>query len=73
MQRTHGLAEIGAAPREVHLRDYWKVLWQGRYTLPLLAGLPVLAGWALDRHRAALRDVLPRLLGPLVVVLTVGL
>jgi len=32
MQRGHGVME-GVAPREVHLRDYWKVIWQGRYTV----------------------------------------
>ena len=32
MLRTQGPGEIGA-PREVHLRDYWKVIWQSRYTL----------------------------------------
>jgi hypothetical protein len=29
-------------------------VWQGRYSLPLLAGVPMLSGWLIDRNRAAL-------------------
>lgn len=35
-------------------------VWQGRYTLPLLAGVPILAGWLIDRHRIAM-PAAPRL------------
>lgn len=34
-------------------------VWQGRYTLPIAAGLPVLAGMALDRRAAATGGVWP--------------
>ncbi len=42
-------AESGAIPgREVHLRDYWKIAWQGRWTVVLVFSFVVLgfAGWS---------------------------
>jgi hypothetical protein len=33
--------------------------WQGRYTLPLTVGLPLLAGWGLEHHRPLRRLARP--------------
>jgi succinoglycan biosynthesis transport protein ExoP len=38
---THGGAPGGGAPREAHLRDYWKVIRQGRWTILTIFGLAV--------------------------------
>ncbi len=46
-------------------------VWQGRYTLPLLAGVPILSGWILDRHRSALPSA-PSLATGLVAMVTIA-
>jgi hypothetical protein len=46
-------------------------VWQGRYTLPLLTGVPILAGWLIDRHRSAM-PAAPGLRTWLVVVATLA-
>jgi hypothetical protein len=38
--------------------DTGQPIWQGRYTLPLALGMPILAGWALDRGGQRWRDLL---------------
>lgn len=38
MQAT---TQVAGTPRAVHLRDYWKVIWQGRYTALAIAALVV--------------------------------
>lgn len=43
--------------------------WQGRYTLPLAVGLPLLAAFALDEHRELLRPFRQRLVVVLALVL----
>lgn len=35
---------------EANQLDQLGPVWQGRYTLPLLVGIPVLAGWMIDRR-----------------------
>jgi hypothetical protein len=40
--------------------DTGQPIWQGRYTLPLALGMPILAGWALDRGTQRGRDRLRR-------------
>ena len=42
--------------------------WQGRYTLPLAVGVPILAGWVLDGSRQVAGAVLRRTARVLVVV-----
>jgi hypothetical protein len=56
---------------EASQRPELGAVWQGRYTLPLLGGVPIVAGWLLDRHP----ELLPaagRILGSLVVVATLA-
>jgi hypothetical protein len=38
--------------------DTSQPIWQGRYTLPLAIGIPLVAGWALDRSHHRLREPL---------------
>ncbi len=42
---------VSFAPREVHLRDYWKVAWQGRWTVAVvfLAVVGLAAAWSFLR------------------------
>lgn len=65
------LALVVPVAVEASQYDDLGAVWQGRYTLPLLAGVPLLAGWALDRARHALPTA-ASLLGTLVVVATVA-
>jgi hypothetical protein len=46
-------------------------VWQGRYTLPVLGGVPIRAGWLLDRHRMSLPSA-PSLRRIVVVVATLA-
>jgi hypothetical protein len=38
--------------------DTSQPIWQGRYTLPLAVGIPLVAGWAVDRSSHPFREVL---------------
>lgn len=52
-------AVVVALPVPAEASKHIGFWWLGRYTLPLAAGVPLIAGWAagpvLDRHRAAVR------------------
>lgn len=62
---------VVALPIAIGAPDVSKVgyAWQGRYTLPLAVGLPLLAAFALDQHRELLRPFRLRLTVVLALVL----
>lgn len=63
---------VVALPIAIGAPDVPKVgyAWQGRYTLPLAVGLPLLAAFALDQHRELLRPFRRRL--TVVIALVLG-
>jgi succinoglycan biosynthesis transport protein ExoP len=38
---TQGSTAVGTGTREAHLRDYWRIIWQGRLTVLTIFGLAV--------------------------------
>jgi hypothetical protein len=52
--------------------DTSQPIWQGRYTLPLALGIPLVGGWAVDRSRHRLRASLRLRAQWLVAALAVG-
>jgi hypothetical protein len=52
--------------------DTSQLIWQGRYTLPLALGIPLVAGWAVDHSRHPWRDRLRVEAQWLVAALAVG-
>jgi hypothetical protein len=52
--------------------DTSQPIWQGRYTLPLALGIPLVAGWTVDRSRHRFREVLRQRAQWLVAALAVG-
>ena len=63
------VAVPGALSLEAYAYQGWA--WQGRYTLPLAVGLPLLAGWTLSRHGVRTSPpVVAAVLGLLAVAMT---
>lgn len=62
---------VVALPIAIGAPDVSKVgyAWQGRYTLPLAVGLPLLAAFALDQHRELLRALRLRITVVIAIVL----
>jgi hypothetical protein len=52
--------------------DTSQPIWQGRYTLPLALGIPLVAGWAIDRSGHRVREVLRLRAQWLVAALALG-
>jgi hypothetical protein len=62
---------LGPTLAEVPSASDYGLIWQGRYTLPLAMGLPILAGWTLH-ERGIDRLVVVRVLGVALVAAVAG-
>jgi hypothetical protein len=58
---------LGPTIAEVPSASEYGLIWQGRYTLPIAFGLPILAGWTLHERRVD-RAMVVRILGTLIVL-----